>query len=176
MIERNAGLSADQRIDFRIGIHLGDVVEESDGDLMGDGVNIAAAYATGDILIVNADDQFPVVGWDAELLSVRGATWRNREPLQAEFVIEVDCGGYEHARGIMPMPILSRARYEQQGYVFFPVYESMCADNDFCECARQDGVVIEALHLLFHRGPLVAILLTPSRVNDLLRLLLYIRR
>ena len=32
----------DQRIDFRIGIHLGDVVEESDGDLMGDGVNIAA--------------------------------------------------------------------------------------------------------------------------------------
>jgi hypothetical protein len=30
------------RIEFRIGIHLGDVVEESDGDLMGDGVNIAA--------------------------------------------------------------------------------------------------------------------------------------
>jgi adenylate cyclase len=42
MIERNAGLANDQRIDFRIGIHLGDVVEESDGDLMGDGVNIAA--------------------------------------------------------------------------------------------------------------------------------------
>ena len=32
----------ERRIDFRIGIHLGDVVEESDGDLMGDGVNIAA--------------------------------------------------------------------------------------------------------------------------------------
>src|ERR1700729_4236344 len=29
-------------VEFRIGIHLGDVVEESDGDLMGDGVNIAA--------------------------------------------------------------------------------------------------------------------------------------
>ena len=40
MIERNAGMPADQRIDFRIGIHLGDVVEESDGDLMGDGVNM----------------------------------------------------------------------------------------------------------------------------------------
>ena len=35
-------LPPDRRIDFRIGIHLGDVVEESDGDLMGDGVNIAA--------------------------------------------------------------------------------------------------------------------------------------
>jgi adenylate cyclase len=42
MIERNAGVPADRRIDFRIGVHLGDVVEESDGDLMGDGVNIAA--------------------------------------------------------------------------------------------------------------------------------------
>ena len=41
MLERNNGVPADQRIEFRIGIHLGDVVEESDGDLMGDGVNIA---------------------------------------------------------------------------------------------------------------------------------------
>ena len=41
MIERNAGLPPDRRIELRIGIHLGDVVEESDGDLMGDGVNIA---------------------------------------------------------------------------------------------------------------------------------------
>src|ERR1700683_3935020 len=42
MVERNAGLPSERRIEFRVGIHLGDVVEESDGDLMGDGVNIAA--------------------------------------------------------------------------------------------------------------------------------------
>src|ERR1700683_827690 len=42
MVERNAGVPEDHRIVLRIGIHLGDVVEESDGDLMGDGVNIAA--------------------------------------------------------------------------------------------------------------------------------------
>jgi adenylate cyclase len=42
LIERNVGLPPERRIEFRIGIHLGDVVEESDGDLMGDGVNIAA--------------------------------------------------------------------------------------------------------------------------------------
>ena len=42
MIERNAGVPGDRRILFRIGIHVGDVVEEADGDLMGDGVNIAA--------------------------------------------------------------------------------------------------------------------------------------
>jgi adenylate cyclase len=42
MAERNAGVAADKRIEFRIGVHFGDVVEEADGDLMGDGVNIAA--------------------------------------------------------------------------------------------------------------------------------------
>jgi TolB-like protein/class 3 adenylate cyclase len=42
MAERNAGVAADSRIEFRIGVHVGDVVEESDGDLMGDGVNVAA--------------------------------------------------------------------------------------------------------------------------------------
>ena len=42
MVERNAEVPAEKRIEFRLGVHLGDVVEEGDGDLMGDGVNIAA--------------------------------------------------------------------------------------------------------------------------------------
>ena len=42
MVERNAEVAPHKRIELRIGVHLGDVVEESDGDLMGDGVNIAA--------------------------------------------------------------------------------------------------------------------------------------
>src|SRR5580700_3866706 len=39
--ERNAGTAADRRIEFRIGIHQGDVVVE-EGDIFGDGVNVAA--------------------------------------------------------------------------------------------------------------------------------------
>jgi adenylate cyclase len=42
MIERNAGVPPEKRIEFRVGVHLGDVVEEADGDLIRDGVNIAA--------------------------------------------------------------------------------------------------------------------------------------
>ena len=42
LAERNTGLPPEKRIEYRVGIHLGDVVEEADGDLMGDGVNIAA--------------------------------------------------------------------------------------------------------------------------------------
>jgi len=41
LAERNSGLPADRRIEFRMGINLGDVVEQ-DGDLLGDGVNVAA--------------------------------------------------------------------------------------------------------------------------------------
>jgi TolB-like protein/tetratricopeptide (TPR) repeat protein len=42
MADGNAGLAPDKRIEFRIGINLGDVVVEDDGDLMGEGVNVAA--------------------------------------------------------------------------------------------------------------------------------------
>ncbi len=42
LAERNAAIPPDRRIEVRTGIHLGDVVEEADGDLLGDGVNIAA--------------------------------------------------------------------------------------------------------------------------------------
>ncbi len=41
MAERNAAVPAPERIEFRIGINLGDVIVE-DGDIFGDGVNIAA--------------------------------------------------------------------------------------------------------------------------------------
>ena len=41
MPERNTGVAADNRIELRIGINLGDVIVEGD-DLYGDGVNIAA--------------------------------------------------------------------------------------------------------------------------------------
>src|SRR6266478_6350192 len=41
MAERNAATPAERRLEFRIGIHQGDVVSE-DGDIFGDGVNIAA--------------------------------------------------------------------------------------------------------------------------------------
>src|SRR3974377_2091054 len=42
LIERNIGVPPARRIESGFGIHVGDVVEESDGALMGEGVNIAA--------------------------------------------------------------------------------------------------------------------------------------
>ena len=42
LARRSAGVDADCRMQFRIGIHLGDVIEKADGTVYGDGVNIAA--------------------------------------------------------------------------------------------------------------------------------------
>src|SRR4051794_873872 len=42
MAEREAAVPEAERIRFRIGINLGDVIHEADGDLYGDGVNVAA--------------------------------------------------------------------------------------------------------------------------------------
>ena len=41
MAERNAGIAADKRLDFRIGINVGDIIIDGD-DIFGDGVNVAA--------------------------------------------------------------------------------------------------------------------------------------
>ena len=41
MTAQNNGVAEDQRIEFRIGIHVGDIIID-DGDIFGDGVNIAA--------------------------------------------------------------------------------------------------------------------------------------
>src|SRR5881628_3567985 len=45
MAERNAAVPADQRIDFRIGINVGDIIIDDD-DIFGDGVNVAARLQT----------------------------------------------------------------------------------------------------------------------------------
>ena len=41
MAERNAGIGPDKRLDFRIGINVGDIIIDGD-DIFGDGVNVAA--------------------------------------------------------------------------------------------------------------------------------------
>jgi adenylate cyclase len=62
--ERNAILPPGQRIEFRIGVHQGDVVVE-DGDIFGDGVNVAArleALAEPGEICVSARVQEDVAG------------------------------------------------------------------------------------------------------------------
>lgn len=66
--------SADRRLWFRIGLHLGDVVEKPDGSIYGDGVNIAARLQT--IAAPGA-----VVASESLRLAVRGTLRAAFEPL-----------------------------------------------------------------------------------------------
>jgi adenylate cyclase len=64
MAEQNEGVSPDKRIEFRIGIHQGDVVVD-DGDIFGDGVNVAVrleALADPGGICVSARVQEDAVG------------------------------------------------------------------------------------------------------------------
>ena len=68
MTQRNAGVSDDQRIQLRIGIHLGDIIIE-EGDVFGDGVNIAVRLEgiapSGGICI--SDDVYRQVGGEVDV-------------------------------------------------------------------------------------------------------------
>ena len=104
MVERNAGLPPERRIEFRIGIHLGDVVEESDGDLMGDGVNIAARLegvaAPGAICL--SEDAYRQVKARLDLLvSDLGQTQLKNiaEPMR---IYSLEVGGAAKARSAPP--------------------------------------------------------------------------
>jgi len=107
-----------------------------------EGVNLAAKHATGDILIVIADDQFPCEHWDTRLTDQTPFV-TPAVPSLSEFVIWAPTGTpTEFERGIIVMPIMSRALYEKWGYVMYPGYESMYSDNDLCEHARAEDVLL----------------------------------
>ena len=93
LVERNAGVPPERRIEFRIGIHVGDVVEESDGDLMGDAVNIAArleGIAKPGTLCLSEDAYRQVKGRLEMKVSDLGATQLKNiaEPVRA-YLVEV---------------------------------------------------------------------------------------
>jgi adenylate cyclase len=113
MVERNAGLSPERRIEFRMGIHLGDVVEENDGDLMGDGVNIAARLEgiakPGSICL--SDDAYRQVKSRLDLaVSDMGLTQLKNiaEPVR---VYSLEVGKPAQAKPVEPMkPLMRKTR------------------------------------------------------------------
>jgi TolB-like protein/class 3 adenylate cyclase/Flp pilus assembly protein TadD len=110
MVERNAGLPPERRIEFRVGIHLGDVVEESDGDLMGDGVNIAArleGIAKPGAICLSEDAYRQVkVRLDLAVSDLGEQSLKNiAEPMR---VYSVEVGKPAHAQPVKPAPAKPR--------------------------------------------------------------------
>lgn len=107
--------------------------------------NKAGAASTGQVLITIADDFAPCTHWDTALL-------RAIPDLQGQYVIDVNMGGTRPE--LLMFALMTRPYYERYGYVWYPEYKGMYADDDFTAVARRDGVVINARYLFFeHRHP-----------------------
>jgi class 3 adenylate cyclase len=127
MIERNAGIPADQRIEFRIGIHLGDVVEESDGDLMGDGVNIAArleGVAKPGAICLSEDAYRQVKArLDIAITDLGETKLKNiAEPIRA-YSLQVGVAAEPKATPVTPAPALALPKKPSIAVLPFPEHE-----------------------------------------------------
>jgi adenylate cyclase len=116
LIERNVGVADDRRIDFRIGVHLGDVVEEADGDLMGDGVNIAArleGIAKPGAICLSEDAYRQVKGrLDLPVTELGPIQLKNiAEPIR---VYSLEIGAPAHAK-LAPSPAPEKREVSSQG-------------------------------------------------------------
>lgn len=105
------------------------------------GWNLAASKTTGKVILCVADDFLPPANWDTLLLSLEPKDW-----VEQEKVVHVNDG---YVFNILVLAILTRQRYERFGYVFYPKYQSLFCDTEFGEVAYRDGVIIEAMHLMF---------------------------
>jgi hypothetical protein len=123
-------------------------VATSDADLCSvgsaNGWNRAAKVSHGKFLITISDDYRPCEHWDTGILKVLSSYaygWEDHA-----LVLDVDNqDGAPH----IPFSFLTRAYYNRYGYIFYPEYKGLMADNDFTDVAREDGVVINARHLKF---------------------------
>jgi len=107
--------------------------------------NAGAEVCNGDVIIQLSDDWKPPLHWDALILNAIGDTSKPA-------VLQVSDGSRKD--DLLCMAILTRARLKEQGYFFHPAFKSMYSDNWFSECAHEDGVVIDARHLVFqHMHP-----------------------
>ncbi|HZZ61263.1 MAG TPA: adenylate/guanylate cyclase domain-containing protein [Roseiarcus sp.] len=142
MAGRNEGAVDDRSMLLRIGVHLGDVMEEADGDLMGDGVNVAARLegvaAPGGICL--SEDAWRQVKGRLELSAedLGPVELKNiPEPIR---VFSVAAGAPSHARAAAPaqaeaprlsivvLPFLNLGGGAEQDYFADGITESLTSD------------------------------------------------
>ena len=101
-------------------------------------VNEAAKLATGDILIINTDTFDCEQDWDKKILDFIGG--------KTDWLLKTN-DGIEN--WICTLPIMDRAFYENQGYVYFPEYQHMYSDTDLTSYADYAGKRLVNMDLLF---------------------------
>lgn len=128
--------------------------------------NAAAAEATGQLLVVIADDLVPGNGWDADL-------WRicsDADPAVHPFAIKVTDAPEQPRDTLLRHPVVSRAFYDCFG-LFDDRYRGVYCDDDitlraFWRAAIIDGRSIAFRHVHPSRDADVARSTSQTRIND----------
>ncbi len=106
--------------------------------------NAAASVATGDLLMVIADDLIPPVHWDIEIEELIGLA----DCARAAFVVKVnDSSEYVHDT-LARHPIVSRRFYEKFG-LFDQRFRGVYCDNDITLRAFFRAELINGKHIVF---------------------------
>lgn len=109
--------------------------------------NAAAEIATGDLLMVVADDVYPPPGWDASLRQSIGTL----DPQSVDFAVKVADGPGRNM--LLRHPVISRAFYRRFG-LFSDDYRGLYCDNDLTVRAFWHSVILDGRSLeLEHRHP-----------------------
>ena len=114
-------------------------------------VNHAARFATGDLFVCVADDLELSPGWDSTLIWAIGRAGKHltRDPFVVWVGDGINRSGTPTQPDLITIAICNRAYYDLQGgFILWPEYESLWADNDWTECARRRGVIIDARDVL----------------------------
>jgi hypothetical protein len=108
--------------------------------------NAAAKMASGDLLMVIADDLFPPQGWDTTLVGII----RPLDPATTAFAVKITDAPLE-GDILMRHPVVSRAFYERYG-LFSDSYHGVYCDDDLTLRAFWRAVILDGKSLVFdHR-------------------------
>jgi hypothetical protein len=102
---------------------------------------------TSELLISVSDDMGCFENWDIEIMKCLTGKDNFKDPV----FIGV-CDGIREYGVVLVYYIANRAYYNKFGYVLYPEYDGVFADNDMHQMAYASGFLIHAPHLLFqHR-------------------------
>ena len=110
--------------------------------------NAAARLATGDLLVVVADDLYPAPAWDAKLWNIVGRL----DPSVVAYAIKVQ-DSPASARLLLRHPVISRAFYNEHG-LFSESYYGVYCDDDILMRAFWRSFILDGRSLVLeHRHP-----------------------
>jgi glycosyltransferase involved in cell wall biosynthesis len=102
-------------------------------------MNLAAKYATGDLIVCISDDFECFPGWDEAL--------KNEVKGKKDFVLQVDDGVRAKGcdtRNIVSFPIMDKTYYSRYGFVYHPSYKHHYADEELFRVALATGKLIRS--------------------------------